>query len=107
MLEPPSNDATSEEISITTRNKLRILALQLGLKNDSLPEAIFLEDVKCEDNESRSLGGFADIFCGTYKGEKVALKRPRYYTKFRDAQKSKLRQVRRDIFLAFIYVDQP
>ncbi|THH26977.1 hypothetical protein EUX98_g7210 [Antrodiella citrinella] len=89
MLEPPFDE--SKAMTVLARNKLRVLWWKLGLKNDILPETMFLQEVKCEDGESRFSGGFADIFCGTYKGEKVALKRLRYYTKLKESQKSKLR----------------
>lgn len=78
--------------SYTARNKLRRFSLKVSLKYDKLPTALFLTGVVSTDTESRGIGGFADIYCGTYGEIIVAIKRLRVYVAAPETQKIKLRQ---------------
>lgn len=75
------------------RNQLRKFCLKVANHHSILPAALNLNDVKSVDSIQRAAGGFADVFCGTYRGNKVALKRLRAYMMSTDTQKEKLRMV--------------
>jgi len=79
--------------SYASRNKFLRFPLKLCLLHDRLPAALFLNDVKALDSESRGIGGFADIYYGTYNGSPVAIKRLRAYVRSTVSKRMKLRQV--------------
>ncbi|KAH8082794.1 kinase-like domain-containing protein [Cristinia sonorae] len=73
------------------RNKLRRLSLKIALRSDILPRALFLTTVLVR-GESRASGGFADVYCGEYDGQVVAIKRLRVYVNSPLSQRMKLKQ---------------
>jgi len=46
--------------------------------------------VRCSDREAYKVGGFADIFCGTYNHEEVALKRLRVFQAIEESRRKTL-----------------
>ncbi|THH32447.1 hypothetical protein EUX98_g1713 [Antrodiella citrinella] len=74
------------------RNKLRKLCLKVANNHSLLPAALILKDVRTIDSVQRAGGGNADVFCGTYHENRVALKRLRVYMMSTDTQKEKIRQ---------------
>ncbi|TDL22635.1 kinase-like protein [Rickenella mellea] len=65
-----------DRIHIQCEQTLRRLCGRAGL----LPSSFILKDELCKDGEHAiTAGGFADVFSGTYKGKKVALKALRVY----------------------------
>lgn len=66
------------------RDQLRKRCLQMAIRHDILPTAVILRDVQILDAIVASAGGFADVYCGTFRGDKVALKHLRvYFQKYR------------------------
>ena len=64
------------------------------MKHERFPTSFLLQGVQCTDNTTQyGAGGFADVFCGTYNGRKVALKRPRTYLTMAVAKKEKMKKV--------------
>ncbi|KAH8103138.1 kinase-like domain-containing protein [Cristinia sonorae] len=81
--------------SYAARNRLRRWSIKLAFAHDILPKALFLQDVKCSaDTDYRASGGFADVYCGSYRGQLVAIKRIRGDSEIPDDQKN---IVRRDL----------
>ena len=76
------------------RNNLRKLSLKIVLKHGILPTALALRDVNLVDNRQRGVGGFADVFLGTYEEYRVAIKRLRVYIMSPESQRQTLRKVR-------------
>ncbi|THH28475.1 hypothetical protein EUX98_g5723 [Antrodiella citrinella] len=89
-----SLDSSTKEHRLTydTSHKLLRLSLKLALKNDVLPGALFLVDVRRTETESRGTGGFADVFIGTYHSTPVAIKRIRVYDGTQEDEKIKQRR---------------
>lgn len=101
---PPSDQLTasleSAAIQGSTRSKLRRISLKLVFQYDKMPAALLLKSVKCPDREIRIAGGFADVYCGEYVGEKVALKCLRVFLMSSEVQKAKLKRVGSRITIA-------
>lgn len=70
-------EATSADMS--HRYGIRRLLVRLCLDSGILPPSLFVAGIKCEDSDPVGMGGYADIFCGTYAGNRVALKRLRVF----------------------------
>lgn len=77
----------------TYRNQLRRLSLKVAITHSILPTTLILRGVQLSDTTQHGAGGFADVFCGTYQGYKVALKRLRVYIMSSDTQKQNLKKV--------------
>lgn len=75
------------------RNSLRKLTLKLALTHGILPVTLVLKGVRCQDTDMFGSGGFADVFIGTYRGQKVALKRLRVTMLAMSSQKQRIQQV--------------
>ena len=58
-----------------------------------LPKKLLIEGVMCTSTDQQGAGGFADVFCGTYDGEIVALKRVRVFALMPEDKKAELRKV--------------
>lgn len=71
------------------RNKLRKLSLKLSITHDIFPSALVLREVQLSNQKLIGSGSFADVFVGTYNGEKVALKRLRVFAMTQDGPKQK------------------
>lgn len=76
------------------RNQLRRLSLKMATKHDKFPRLLILQGVECTDAQQHGAGGFADVFCGTYHGSKVGLKRLRMYLMMSPTQREALKKVR-------------
>ena len=63
------------------------------MEYDVVPTLIVLRGVRCTDTSQQGAGAFADVYCGTYGGLKVALKRLRAYIMMSDVEKDSLRKV--------------
>ncbi|THH27136.1 hypothetical protein EUX98_g7058 [Antrodiella citrinella] len=61
------------------RTTLRKLTLKLALRHHILPDSLILTGVKKLDDVQRGAGAFSDVYCGTYRGRKVALKKLRVF----------------------------
>ena len=59
------------------RLELRRLLSKLSKASGIIPPGLFLNHVFCSDRETLQIGGYADIFRGSYRGQPVALKRLR------------------------------
>lgn len=93
MLELPAIPCDPAHIqSYASRNKLRRFSLKIALKYDKLPTTLFLKGVVCTDLESRGIGGFADVFYGSFGELVVAIKRPRVYIAASETQRTKIWQ---------------
>ena len=91
---PVFPSAASGHHFFTYRNQLRRLSLKVAITYDKFPTPLVLRGVQCDTTNQHGAGGFADVFCGTYNGEKVALKRLRVYLMMTDEQKTNLKKVR-------------
>ncbi|KAH8105369.1 kinase-like domain-containing protein [Cristinia sonorae] len=74
------------------RSQLRRLALKLVLRYDRIPTALFLNNVQCHSREAPFAGGFADVYCGQFENQKVALKCLRTFKMLSDAAKIRLKR---------------
>ena len=93
---PVLPNASKSQQFFVYRNQLRRLSLKVAIKHDIFPTLLVLKGVLCTDNTNQyGSGGFSDVFCGTYNGEKVALKRLRTYAMMTDEQNEILKKVRR------------
>ncbi|TCD63446.1 hypothetical protein EIP91_005387 [Steccherinum ochraceum] len=74
-------DGKVDAISVENGNRygLRRLLVRLCLDTSILPPSLFLTGIKCEDADPVGMGGYADIFRGTYGAGKVAMKRLRVF----------------------------
>ncbi|KAH8102061.1 kinase-like domain-containing protein [Cristinia sonorae] len=79
--------ASSSTSFYTYRNQLRRLSIKVANRYSVLPSSLLLKDIQCIDTKPHGVGGFAEVFCGTYKTSKVALKRLRVYTMMTETQK--------------------
>ncbi|TCD67324.1 hypothetical protein EIP91_000245 [Steccherinum ochraceum] len=75
------------------RNKLRKLSLKLSITHNILPTTLILAGVECVGTISIGAGAFADVYIGTFRGEKVALKRLRVYVSTTESQKLAIKQL--------------
>lgn len=66
---------------------------RLSYSADLFPSALRLEGVECPDGMPYGVGGYADVFRGTYEGNKVALKRLRVFQMLDEEMKAELRRV--------------
>ncbi|TCD69532.1 hypothetical protein EIP91_007155 [Steccherinum ochraceum] len=82
----------SASVQLAARRRLRRLILKLSISSNKLPSALLLSGVQCSETSSRGVGGFADVFYGTFAKSTVAIKRLRTYTASTEAQKAKLKQ---------------
>jgi hypothetical protein len=53
------------------------LMIDIASASNELPPALFITGVQMPSRDATSTGSFADVFCGTYQGQKIALKRLR------------------------------
>jgi hypothetical protein len=60
------------------------LLIKLASNSGELPPSLFLSGVEIATRDPDAVGGFADIFRGTYQGVAVAIKRLRLSTAGRD-----------------------
>ncbi|TCD66172.1 hypothetical protein EIP91_001726 [Steccherinum ochraceum] len=73
-------------------DKLRSVSIRLSILHGILSTALFLSGATCLDSNSLAgIGTFADVFVGTFRGEKVALKRLRVYMS--GSQKTVMKQL--------------
>ena len=96
MLESRSSDSLNGDPEAAVRfprSQLRRLVLDLSVKCEQVPSALFLKGVQRTDNESRAFGGFADIYRGIWADEPIAIKCLRMFRLSTDSQKARLRQV--------------
>ncbi len=84
------------------RTTLRRLSLKVSAASGLLPMSLVLDGVESSHQEYLGGGGFADIYSGTYKGEKVALKRLRVFLSSEESQKRKILRVRTSRCIASI-----
>lgn len=70
---------TSRSKQRVFRSALRRTSMKLAEASDQLPSTLFLSGVELVHRDAVRGGAFADIFEGTYKGVKVALKRLRIF----------------------------
>lgn len=84
------------------RNKLRRTTLKVAMQYEILPTALVLKGVQCIETELRGAGGFSDVFCGTYKGQPVALKRLRVFAMASASKKQHMKHVRISLLPASI-----
>ncbi|TCD60727.1 hypothetical protein EIP91_009621, partial [Steccherinum ochraceum] len=75
------------------RTKLRKLSLKLSIAHDILPTTLVLKGVQCTESVSVGAGAFADVYIGSFRGEKVALKRLRVYLMATEGQKQTTKQL--------------
>ncbi|KAH8100929.1 kinase-like domain-containing protein [Cristinia sonorae] len=75
-----------------THGRLRRILLKLSLHHNLLPSALTLPNVVCSTSESIGFGGFADVFCGTHQGRRVALKRLRVFLMSDPSKRQELRR---------------
>jgi hypothetical protein len=55
-----------------------MMLVKLSTNSGVLPKDLFIQGVNVRnDRDPDATGGFADVFLGTYKGQKVAIKRLR------------------------------
>ena len=66
--------------------------MKVSLKYDILPGSLFLKGVKLIETDSRGIGGFADVYYGSFEDKPVAIKRLRVYVAAPNSRKIKLRQ---------------
>ena len=59
-----------------------LVKLKMKVSEDSsrLPEGIYITGVVVEDTRPVGGGSYADIYCGEYNGERVAVKKLRFST---------------------------
>ncbi|KAH8091683.1 kinase-like domain-containing protein [Cristinia sonorae] len=76
----------------TYRNQLRRLSLKVAITYERFPTGLVLTAVRCDDQNQRGAGGFADVYCGTYNGAKVALKRLRTFIMRSESQRSNMKK---------------
>ena len=55
--------------------------IKLGVKVNTVPQSVLIhkDDVKMENEFPIAYGGFSDVHDGSYRGNRVAVKRLRYY----------------------------
>ena len=75
------------------RHSVHRVMRRLSYSTEKLPTAFKLEGVECSDGYMHGTGGYADVFCGSYKSEKVALKRLRIFQMVEESKRRALRQV--------------
>lgn len=96
MLESKSTDSLNADADAAVRyprSQLIRLVLDLSLKCQQVPSALFLKGVKRTDTETRAAGGFADIYRGTWSSQDIAIKCLRIFILSPESQKARLRQV--------------
>lgn len=89
----PYATAASRMPLVAYRSRLRRLTLKLCLAHDIAPTLLILRSVQCTDQDQLGAGGFADVYMGTYIGQRVALKRLRAHQMMSDDEKQKLKKV--------------
>ncbi|THH17740.1 hypothetical protein EUX98_g9067 [Antrodiella citrinella] len=109
-------DGTAEKASVDAnyRYGIRRLLVRLCVDSGILPPSLFLTSVKCTDTEPVGMGGYADIFCGTHAGGRVALKRLRTFLSVSNQQNNVAfykealvwRHLRHPSILPFLGIDQ-
>ncbi|KAH8101245.1 hypothetical protein BXZ70DRAFT_935130 [Cristinia sonorae] len=96
MLESRSSDSLTNadtEVSVRfPRSQLRRLVLDLSVRCQQVPSALFLQGVQRTDTESYAVGGFADIYRGTWHDQPIAIKCLRIFVLSPESQKTRLRQ---------------
>lgn len=60
-------------------NAVHRLLVSLSAASYKMPLSLFVKGVRLLSDTAEFGGGFADVFCGMYKGEKVGLKRLRIF----------------------------
>jgi hypothetical protein len=63
----------------TVRRRGNRLLHKLAQKCDKLPSSLVLENIVLLEREPSCIGGFADVFQASYRGQLVALKRLRRF----------------------------
>lgn len=84
----------SSTLPETTRIQYRRLSLKLAIEYHVFPSSLILLGVQCDQLTQNEEGGFADVFCGTYRGKKVAVKRVRVFATYSEPERRKLKRVR-------------
>lgn len=51
--------------------------MDIANASNELPPSLFIEGVQIRSRDPTCFGSFADVFCGTYQGQQIALKRLR------------------------------
>ncbi|TCD66170.1 hypothetical protein EIP91_001724 [Steccherinum ochraceum] len=86
--------ASTDQHFSAYRNKLRTISLRLSILHGILPSTLVLMGAVCIDpSKLAGVGTFADVFMGTFRGEKVALKRLRVYLMAVESQKASMKQL--------------
>ena len=83
----------------STRIQLKRLSLKIAIEYNVFPISLILGGVQCDHATQNDEGGFADVFCGTYRSEKVAVKRVRISNLSSETQKQNVQRVGTDITL--------
>ncbi|KAH8080681.1 kinase-like domain-containing protein [Cristinia sonorae] len=103
---------TTSPSDSSNRHRIRRLLVRLCLDSGILPPSLLLTGIKCEDTDPVGMGGYADIFRGTYEGGRVALKRLRVFLSVVGSQHLFLREalvwrhLRHPHILPFLGIDQ-
>lgn len=80
--------------------------MKLSLECGKLPASLFLQGVDCSYREAFTVGGFADIFRGTYNYEEVGLKRLRVFQAIEKSRRQALEKVLScSLIILFIAID--
>ena len=76
------------------RQGLFIVSIRISIDLGISPLLLLHEGVECDDKDSIFAGGYSDVYRGTYRGQPVALKRPRFFSDAMQSEKDKVKRVR-------------
>ncbi|KAH8101642.1 kinase-like domain-containing protein [Cristinia sonorae] len=88
-----SFETLSSSSSVVRGHERHILlrrCLALSVEHSLLPTALSLSGIICPDTTTYCSGSFADVFVGTYKGARVALRKPHTSSSKSEEDKAKL-----------------
>lgn len=71
----PFSAVISQSTTIKIKNTLQRIMRRLSYSSGCLPTSLKLKGVTCPDTHTYGAGGYAEVYCGRYNGNKVALKR--------------------------------
>lgn len=70
------------------------MVFDVCLSCNIVPQDLLVREVECISEDNYAGGGYADVYCGTWRGEKVALKRLRTFQMTDGPTYKKMRKVR-------------